>query len=217
VRVLVVEDEPILAELIARGLRAESLAVDTAGRGDEADELLSVNDYDVVVLDRDLPGLHGDAVARRVVERGGGPRILMLTASGTLGDRVAGLELGADDYLAKPFEFPELVARVRALGRRSAPALPATLAAHDLRLDVARHRATRAGLVLDLTPKEFMILETLLMARGGIVSSEVLLEKCWDRNTDPFTGAVRVALSKLRAKLGEPALIETVQGRGYRL
>lgn len=214
-RLLIVEDEITLADLVARGLRAENVAVDVAYRGDEADELLTVNDYDVVVLDRDLPGLHGDQVARRISERGDSTRILMLTASGTLADRVAGLDLGADDYLAKPFEFPELVARVRALARRSAPALPTMLTSGDIVLDPARHRATRGGRPLDLTPKELMLLQVLLEAQGAVVSAEVLLEKCWDHNVDPFTGAVRVALSKLRGKLGEPAVITTVQGRGY--
>ncbi|MBF4574787.1 response regulator transcription factor [Frondihabitans sp. VKM Ac-2883] len=216
-RLLVVEDEVMLADLVARGLRAEHIAVDVAHRGDEADELLSINDYDVVVLDRDLPGLHGDQVARRISERGDSTRILMLTAAGTLGDRVAGLDLGADDYLAKPFEFPELVARVRALGRRASPALPIVLTAGDIALDPARHRATRSGRPLDLTPKELMLLQVLLEARGAVVSAELLLEKCWDRNVDPFTGAVRVAISKLRGKLGEPTVITTVHGKGYSL
>lgn len=216
-RILVVDDETSLADLIAQGLRKRHMAVDVAYRGDVADELLAVNDYDVVILDRDLPGLHGDRVARRLVESGTSTRILMLTAAAALDDRVAGLDLGADDYLSKPFEYAELVARVRALGRRSAPATPPTLVRGDLALDPAHHTATRAGRPLPLTPKELMLLETLLAADGRVVSTEVLLEKCWDGDADPFTGAVRVALSKLRAKLGEPAVIETVHGKGYRV
>lgn len=216
-RILVVDDEVALADLIAQGLRKQHLAVDVAYRGDLADELLAVNDYDVVILDRDLPGLHGDVVARRLVRAGTNTRILMLTAAGTLDDRVAGLELGADDYLSKPFEYAELVARVRALGRRSAPASPPTLVRGDVTVDPAHHTATRAGRPLQLTPKELMLLETLLAAEGRLVTTEHLLEKCWDGDADPFTGAVRVALSKLRSKLGEPAVIETVHGKGYRI
>ncbi|MET4053243.1 DNA-binding response OmpR family regulator [Frigoribacterium sp. PvP054] len=216
-RVLVVDDERALADLVTAGLARQAMAVDTAYRGDDADELLSVNDYDVVVLDRDLPGLHGDVVVRRVAERGGGTRILMLTAAGDLTDRVAGLENGADDYLAKPFEYPELVARVRALGRRAAPASPPVLRSGDLVLDVARHTATRGGRDLGLSTKELMVLEVLLAADGRIVSAEDLLEKVWDVNIDPFTNAVRVTVSKLRRKLGAPDPITTVPGRGYRL
>jgi DNA-binding response OmpR family regulator len=216
-RVLVVDDERALADLVTAGLARQAMAVDTAYRGDDADELLSVNDYDVVVLDRDLPGLHGDVVARRVAERGGGTRILMLTAAGDLTDRVAGLENGADDYLAKPFEYPELVARVRALGRRAASASPPVLRSGDLVLDVARHTATRGGRDLGLSTKELMVLEVLLAADGRIVSAEDLLEKVWDVNVDPFTNAVRVTVSKLRRKLGAPDPITTVPGRGYRL
>ncbi|MBD8704761.1 response regulator transcription factor [Frigoribacterium sp. CFBP9039] len=216
-RVLVVDDEVALADLVAAGLSRQAMAVDVSYRGDEADEMLAVNDYDVVVLDRDLPGLHGDVVARQVAERGDATRILMLTAAGDLHDRVGGLELGADDYLAKPFEYPELVARVRALGRRSGAATPPVLRSGDLELDTNRHLATRRGLDLGLSTKELMVLEVLLQADGRIVSAEELLEKVWDANIDPFTNAVRVTVSKLRRKLGEPDPIRTVPGRGYRL
>jgi DNA-binding response OmpR family regulator len=216
-RVLVVDDEVALADLVAAGLTRQAMAVDVAYRGDDADELLSVNDYDVVVLDRDLPGLHGDAVARGIAERGSSTRILMLTAAGGLHDRVGGLELGADDYLAKPFEYPELVARVRALGRRVGTPTPPVLRSGDLVLDTNRHLATRGGLDLGLSTKELMVLEVLMQADGRIVSAEELLEKVWDVNIDPFTNAVRVTVSKLRRKLGEPDPIRTVPGRGYQL
>jgi DNA-binding response OmpR family regulator len=216
-RILVVDDERALADLVGAGLTRQAMAVDVAYRGDEADELLAVNDYDVVVLDRDLPGLQGDAVVRRMVERGDTTRILLLTAAGDLDDRVGGLELGADDYLAKPFEYPELVARVRALGRRAAQATPPVLRRGDVMLDSNRHLAVRAGLDLGLSNKELLVLETLMRADGRIVSAEELLEKCWDVNIDPFTNAVRVTVSKLRRKLGTPAPIVTVSGRGYRL
>lgn len=216
-RVLVVDDEVALADLVAAGLARQAMAVDVAYRGDDADALLAVNDYDVVVLDRDLPGLHGDAVARAATERGGHARILMLTAAGGLDDRVGGLELGADDYLAKPFEYPELVARVRALGRRSGPAAPPVLRSGDIVVDAARHLATRRGLDLGLATKELMVLEALLRADGRVVSAEELLEKVWDVNVDPFTNAVRVTMSKLRRKLGDPDPIRTLPGRGYQL
>ena len=193
------------------------MAVDVAYRGDDADELLSVNDYDVVVLDRDVPGMHGDEVARRVTARRGLTRILMLTAATTLADRVHGLELGADDYLAKPFEYPELVARVRALGRRSVAAVPPVLERGGLLVDTNRRIATRDGRPLDLTAKELGVLEELLRADGRIVSAEDLLEKVWDMNIDPFTTAVRVTMSKLRRKLGDPDPIRTVPGPGYAL
>lgn len=216
-RVLVAEDEEILAELVATGLRRAGFAVDTVYSGDAALAYLGLHDYDVVVLDRDLPRVHGDDVARRLVSTGSRTRILMLTASGTMEDRVEGLDLGADDYVSKPFEFPELVSRVRALRRRSARPVPPQLERHGIRLDSARRAAVRDGRDLDLSPKEFTVLQLLLEADGGTVSAEELLERAWDANADPFTGAVRVCMSKLRAKLGEPALIRTVQGVGYAL
>lgn len=216
-RILVADDETALADLIATGLTRQGMAVDVAYRGDDADELLAVNDYDVVVLDRDLPGVHGDEVARRVASRGSVTRVLMLTAATTLSDRVHGLELGADDYLTKPFEYPELVARVRALGRRSVAPVAPVLERGGLALDTNRRMVTRHGRPLDLTAKEFGVLETLLRADGRVVSSEELLEKVWDMNIDPFTSAVRVTMSKLRRKLGDPDPVRTVPGQGYAL
>ncbi len=229
-RVLVAEDEEILAELVATGLRRAGFAVDTVYSGDAALAYLGLHDYDVVVLDRDLPRVHGDDVARRLVASGSRTRILMLTASGAMEDRVAGLDLGADDYVSKPFEFPELVSRVRALRRRSARPVPPQLERHGIRLDTVRRSALRDGRDLDLSPKEFTVLQLLLEADGGTVSAEELLERAWDANADPspgsqlsfeqgrpHPGAVRVCMSKLRAKLGEPALIRTVQGVGYAL
>jgi len=216
-RVFVVDDEIALADLVAKGLTRQDMAVDVAYRGDHADELLTVNDYDVVVLDRDIPGVHGDEVARRLAARGSLTRIIMLTAATTLTDRVNGLELGADDYLAKPFEYPELVARVRALGRRSVAPVAPVLERAGLLVDTNRRMATRDGRPLDLTSKELGVLETLLRADGRIVSAEELLEKVWDMNIDPFTAAVRVTMSKLRKKLGEPDPIRTVPGKGYAL
>lgn len=212
-----VDDESTLADLIAKGLARQDMAVDIAYRGDDADELLAVNDYDVVVLDRDVPGLHGDEVARRLAARGSLTRILMLTAATTLTDRVNGLELGADDYLTKPFEYPELVARVRALGRRSVAPVAPVLERAGLVVDTNRRMATRDGRPLDLTSKELGVLEALLRADGRIVSAEELLEKVWDMNIDPFTAAVRVTMSKLRKKLGDPDPIRTVSGQGYAL
>jgi DNA-binding response OmpR family regulator len=217
VRVLVVDDEVALADLVARGLQRQDMAVDVAYRGDSADELLTVNDYDVVVLDRDVPGLHGDAVARRLAARGSLTRILMLTAATSLADRVQGLELGADDYLTKPFEYPELVARVRALGRRSVAPVPPVLERAGIVVDTNRRMATRDGKPLDLTAKELGVLEALLRADGRVVPAEELLEKVWDMNVDPFTTAVRVTMSKLRRKLGTPDPITTVPGQGYAL
>ncbi|WP_418516467.1 response regulator transcription factor [Curtobacterium flaccumfaciens pv. flaccumfaciens] len=216
-RVLVVDDERALADLVATGLIRQDMAVDVAYRGDDADELLAVHDYDVVVLDRDVPGLHGDEVARRLTARGALTRILLLTAATTLSDRVHGLELGADDYLTKPFEYPELVARVRALGRRSVAPVAPVLERAGFVVDTNRRMATRGGRPLDLTSKELGVLETLLRADGRIVSAEHLLEKVWDVNTDPFTAAVRVTMSKLRRKLGDPDPIRTVPGQGYSL
>ncbi|MFC9590692.1 response regulator transcription factor [Streptomyces sp. NPDC056944] len=215
-RVLVAEDEADLAALLATGLRRAGFAVDTVHAGDDALERLALYEYDVLVLDRDLPRVHGDDVARRVVAAGSPTRILMLTASSAVEDRVQGLDLGADDYLGKPFDFPELVSRVRALRRRSArPALPPLLERDGLVMDTVRRTAARDGRDLDLSPKEFSVLQLLLEADGAAVSAEELLERAWDAHADPFTGAVRVCMSKLRGKLGEPALIRTVQGVGY--
>ncbi|MFC5719653.1 response regulator transcription factor [Streptomyces gamaensis] len=216
-RVLVAEDEEQLAELIATGLRRAGFAVDTVYSGDAALAYLGLHDYDVVVLDRDLPRVHGDDVARHLVASASRTRILMLTAAGSMEDRVAGLDLGADDYLPKPFEFPELVSRVRALRRRSARPTSPLLEKDGLRLDTVRRTATRDGCELDLSPKEFAVLQILMEADGAVVSAEELLERAWDAHADPFTGAVRVALSKLRGKLGDPPLIRTVQGVGYTL
>jgi DNA-binding response OmpR family regulator len=216
-RVLVVEDFEVLAQSIATGLRREGMAVDVSLDGDAALEHLGVTRYDVVVLDRDLPGVHGDEICRRVAATEPASRILMLTASGTLQDRVDGLELGADDYLSKPFDFPELVARVRALGRRSAPALPPVLRGDDVTLDPSRRVATRCGRRLDLSPKEFAVLEHLLSCEGRVVSAEELLERVWDEEADPFTTTVKTTIRRLRAKLGEPPIIATVREAGYRI
>ncbi|MCZ7438980.1 response regulator transcription factor [Micromonospora sp. WMMC241] len=216
-RVLVVEDERNLADAIARGLRKRGMAVDVAYDGDAGHEAAFVTRYDVVVLDRDLPGVHGDRICADLAASGTLTRVLMLTASGTVADRVEGLQLGADDYLAKPFAFDELVARVQALGRRATPAAPPVLAVGDLELDPARRVVTRAGVPLDLTNKEFGVLAELLRARGAVVSSEELLERVWDANTDPFTTIVRVTVMTLRKKLGDPPLIDTVVGAGYRI
>ncbi|HWG99903.1 MAG TPA: response regulator transcription factor [Pilimelia sp.] len=216
-RVLVIEDERTIADAIARGLRRQGMAVDVAYDGDTGHELAFVTRYDVVVLDRDLPGRHGDEICADLVASGALTRVLMLTASGTVADRVEGLQLGADDYLPKPFAFDELVARVQALGRRATPAAPPVLAVADLTLDPARRVATRGGAPLDLTRKEFGVLEELLKARGAVVSSEELLERVWDANTDPFTTIVRVTVMTLRRKVGDPPLIETVVGAGYRI
>ena len=216
-RVLVVEDDRDLADVIARGLRHDALAVDLAHDGAEALDKTSVTSYDVVVLDRDLPKVHGDEVCREVTARGAGERILMLTASGTIDDRVAGLGLGADDYLAKPFAMKELVARVRALGRRVTAVVPPVLSFDDLVVDVPSRRVERGGRVISLTRKEFGVLEVLMSAGGRVVSAEELLEKVWDENTDPFTNAIRIAVMTLRRKLGEPTVIDTVVGVGYRM
>jgi DNA-binding response OmpR family regulator len=216
-RVLVVEDDADLADVIARGLRQEALAVDLAFDGDEALVKTASTDYDVVVLDRDLPRVHGDEVCRELASGDNGERILMLTASGTLDDRVAGLQLGADDYLPKPFAMKELVARVRALGRRTASAVPPVLQVADVVLDPGRRSAVRGDRDLNLTRKEFGVLEVLMSAEGQVVSSESLLEKVWDENADPFTNAIRITVMTLRRKLGDPPLIETVVGVGYKL
>ena len=216
-RVLVAEDERLLADTIAEGLRRRSMAVDVCYDGDVALERITVNRYDVVILDRDLPRGHGDEVCRQVVAAGGETRVLMLTAAAGIRDRVDGLDLGADDYLIKPFAFAELVARVRSLGRRARPALPPVLERSGITLDLPRHRAFRDGLILPLSPKEFAVLEVLMRAEGAAVSAEELLEKAWDENADPFTNAVRVAVMTLRRKLGGPPVVETVPGAGYRI
>jgi DNA-binding response OmpR family regulator len=216
VRVLVAEDERLLADTIAEGLRRRSIAVDICYDGDAALERVAVHRYDVVILDRDLPMVHGDEVCRRVVAAGGQTRVLMLTAAAGIRDRVDGLDLGADDYLTKPFAFAELVARVNSLSRRAQAALPPVLQRAGVTLDRPGHRAWRDGLLLSLTPKEFAVLEVLMRAEGTVVSAEELLEKAWDENADPFTNAVRVAVMTLRRKLGDPPVIETVPGAGYR-
>ena len=214
---LVAEDFEVLARSIGTGLRREGMAVDVALDGDDALEHLAVTRYDVVVLDRDLPGVHGDEVCRRIAASGAGSRVLMLTAAGTIRDRVEGLGLGADDYLPKPFDFAELVARIRALARRSAPAVPPVLAAGDLSLDPGRRVAERGGRRLDLSPKEFAVLECLLAAGGRVVSAEELLERVWDEMADPFTTAVKSTVRRLRAKLGDPPVVGTVREGGYRI
>ena len=213
-RVLVVEDHRTLAGRIAQGLRQAGLAVDAVYDGAAAVEAAAQTSYDVIVLDRDLPVVHGDQVCRTLA--GSGPRILMLTAAAQVEDRVDGLELGADDYLVKPFVFAELVARVRALSRR-APPTPPVLRRGDLSLDRARHRASRGSRPLSLTRKEFGILEMLLAADGALVSAEELLEHVWDADVDPFSNIVSVTMTRLRRKLGNPPLIETVIGKGYRM
>jgi DNA-binding response OmpR family regulator len=217
VRILVAEDEPLIADAVAEWLRRDAFAVDVVYDGDAALERLGVNDYDVLVLDRDLPVVHGDDVCRAVVDSGSYVRILMLTASGAVPARVEGLSLGADDYLTKPFAFEELVARVRALGRRSRPADPPTLQRAGVRLDPARREVFRDGRAIPLARKEFGVLAELLRADGSVVSAEDLLEKVWDEHIDPFTNTVRVTLMKLRRKLGDPPVIETVPGVGYRI
>jgi DNA-binding response OmpR family regulator len=216
-RVLVVEDHKRLATAVAVGLRREGMAVDLAFDGADALAHVTVNRYDVVVLDRDLPGVHGDEVCRALIAGDSGSRVLMLTAASTIRDRVDGLELGADDYLPKPFDFAELIARIRALARRSTPALPPTLARGDLTLDSARRVASRAGRRLALSAKEFAVLEHLLAADGCVVSAEELLARVWDEEANPFTTTVKTTISRLRAKLGEPPLIETVRDGGYRI
>jgi DNA-binding response OmpR family regulator len=216
-RVLVVEDHARLADSVARVLRREGMAVDVAYDGTAALERTAGTDYDVVVLDRDLPGVPGDEVCRRLMREPLRTRVLMLTAAGALADRVHGLTIGADDYLPKPFAYPELVARIRALGRRSQPAAPPLLAHGDLALDPARRVATRAGTRLALNPKELAVLEYLLTARGRVVSAEELLERVWDEAADPFTTTVKATMNRLRSKLGEPPVIETVPRAGYRI
>jgi DNA-binding response OmpR family regulator len=216
VRVLLVEDHPKLAITVAAGLRREGMAVDIAFDGNDALMHVAGTSYDVVVLDRDLPGVHGDEVCRTLVADGCKSRLLMLTAAGTVADRVEGLSLGADDYLAKPFAFAELVARIRALARRPTPVLPPVLVHGDLSVDTARRIAVRANQPLGLNPKELGVLERLLAADGRVVTTEELLEAVWDEMTDPFTKTVKVTISRLRAKLGDPPVIETVPN-GYRI
>ncbi|TDC56053.1 response regulator transcription factor [Actinomadura sp. KC345] len=216
-RVLIAEDERMLADSIAEGLRAEALAVDVVYDGDAALERLAVHDYDVLVLDRDLPVVHGDDVCRAAVESGALVRVLMLTAAVAVPARVEGLRIGADDYLTKPFAFEELVARVQALGRRARPAAPPALERAGIRLDPSRQEVYRDGRYVHLARKEFGLLAELLRAEGTVVPAERLLEKVWDEHTDPFTNTVRVTLMKLRRKLGDPPVIETVPGSGYRV
>jgi DNA-binding response OmpR family regulator len=216
-RVLVVEDHPRLAAAVATVLRREGMAVDVAFDGREALARTTLTSYDVVVLDRDLPGVHGDDVCRQLVAGGNASRVLMLTAAGRVEDRVDGFELGADDYLPKPFAFRELIARIRALCRRSGPPLPPILACADVRLDPSRRTAIRGGRHLALSPKEFAVLEHLMAAGGRLVPAEELLERVWDEAADPFSATVKVTIGRLRGKLGEPPLIETVRAGGYRI
>ena len=216
-RVLVAEDFEVLAQAIATGLRREGMAVDVALDGDGALESLAATRYDVVVLDRDLPAVHGDEVCRTIVAGGSGSRVLMLTAASTVADRVDGLGIGADDYLPKPFDFAELVARIRALARRSAPAVPPVLECGGLTLDPGRRVALRSGRRLDLSPKEFGVLECLLAAGGRVVPAEELLDRVWDSAADPFTTAVKTTIRRLRLKLGDPPVIGTVREGGYRI
>ena len=216
-RVLVIEDDDEMAEAIGVGLRRAEMAVDVATDGRTGLSLALRNNYDVIVLDRDLPGLHGDEVCAELVDAGCRSRMLMLTAAATIDDLVDGLGRGADDYLAKPFDFPVLVARIGALFRRAQPAIPPILRHADLELDSAQRRASRSGSPIDLAPKEFGVLELLLASRGRAVSAEELLDRVWDEAADPFTNAVKITISRLRAKLGDPPIIETVAKSGYRI
>ena len=217
VRVLVVEDEDVLADAVAEWLRREAFAVDVAYDGDAGQERISVNSYDVVVLDRDIPGLTGDELCRSVTTHRPETRVLMLTAAASVRERVAGLALGADDYLTKPFAMVEMAARVHALARRSAAHTPTTLRRAGITLDPTRHEVFRDGHYVALSRKEFAVLAELLRADGTLVSAEELLERAWDEHIDPFTNVVRVTMMKLRRKLGDPVVIETVPGVGYRL
>jgi DNA-binding response OmpR family regulator len=216
-RVLVIEDDEELAETVAAGLREARMAVDVALDGTTGLARALVNEYDVLVLDRDLPGIHGDEVCARLVAAGGRSRVLMLTGAAQNEDLVEGLGLGADDYLAKPFAFAVLVARIGALARRAQPSIPPVLEHDDILLDTARRCAHRAGRSLELRPKEFGVLELLLGAQGRVVSAEELLERVWDEQADPFTTTVKITISRLRAKLGDPPVIETVARAGYRI
>ncbi len=216
-RVLVIEDDAEMAETVAVGLRRHRMAVDVAYNGPSGLDRALVNDYDVIILDRDLPGIHGDDICAELIAAGRRSRVLMLTAAATMDDLVDGLGLGADDYLPKPFDFPVLLARLGALARRAQPAIPPVLCHGDLRVDTGQRRAWRGARQLDLAPKEFGVLELLLGAGGRTVSTEELLERVWDEHTDPFTNAVKITISRLRTKLGEPPLIETVTKSGYRI
>jgi len=217
VRVLVAEDERRVADAVARGLRREGMAVDVAYDGASALDKARLHPYDVVVLDRDLPLLHGDDVCRTLRREEPDRRVLMLTAASGVDDLVDGLSLGADDYMPKPFAFAELVARLQALARRAGPARPPTLRVGDVELDPSRHVVTRGGREIELTPKEFAVLEALMAADGGVVSNDELVERVWDENADPFTNSVRMTVLRLRRKLGEPPVVETVKGAGYRV
>jgi two-component system response regulator VanR len=217
VRVLIVEDEPYMAEGIRDGLRLEAIAADIAGDGDIALELLSINAYDIAILDRDVPGISGDEIAERIVASGSGMPILMLTAADRLDDKTSGFGLGADDYLTKPFELGELVLRLRALDRRRAHNRPPIREIAGLRVDPFRREVYREGRYIALTRKQFAVLEVLVAAEGGVISAEELLERAWDENADPFTNAVRITVSALRKRLGEPLIIATVAGVGYRI
>jgi two-component system, OmpR family, response regulator VanR len=216
-RVLIVEDEPYMAEAIRDGLRLAAIAADIAGDGDSALERLSVHAYDIAVLDRDIPGPSGDEIADRIVASGSGMPILMLTAADRIDDKASGFELGADDYLTKPFELQELVLRLRALDRRRAQIRPPVREIAGLRVDPFRRQVYRDGRYIALTRKQFAVLDVLVAAEGGVVSAEQLLERAWDENADPFTNAVRITVSALRKRLGEPWLIATVPGVGYRI
>jgi two-component system response regulator VanR len=216
-RVLIVEDEPYMAEAIRDGLRLEAIAADIAADGDTALELLNVNAYDIAVLDRDIPTPSGDEVARHILATGSGMPILMLTAADRLDDKATGFELGADDYLTKPFELQELVLRLRALDRRRGHHRPPVREIAGLRVDPFRREVHRNGRYVALTRKQFAVLEVLVAAEGGVVSAEALLAQAWDENADPFTNAVRITVSGLRKRLGEPWIIATVPGSGYRI
>ena len=214
---LVAEDERRVADAVARGLRREGMAVDVAYDGGSALDKARMHRYDVLVLDRDLPVVHGDDLCRTLREEEPDSRVLMLTAAAGVDDLVGGLSIGADDYMPKPFEFAELVARLRALARRSHPAAPPTLTAGDLELDPARRTVTRARRPIDLTPREFAVLEALMAADGAVMSNDELVRRVWDENADPFTNSVRMTVLRVRRKLGEPQVIETVKGAGYRI
>jgi DNA-binding response OmpR family regulator len=217
VRVLVIEDDEEMAEAVAVGLRRTRMAVDVALDGPAGLDRAMVYDYDVIVLDRDLPGMHGDEICAQLIAAGRRSRVLMLTAAAAMQDQVDGLSLGADDYLPKPFDFPLLVARIGALTRRAQPAVPPVLRHGDLVVDTARRRASRGGRPLELAPKEFGVLELLLASQGRAVSAEELLERVWDEFADPFTNAVKITISRLRRKLGDPPVIETIAQAGYRI